>query len=96
MRISQDFAADMRWLVKDEGWDDDARDLARNCLKKDPGFFTHFFETYIAARRKGYKMFEGPQYMKLAEFCAGNGLSDPYRGDAIAAQWDAQYKGEGK
>ena len=96
MRISQDFAADMRWLVKDEEWDDAARELARNCLKKDPRFFTHFFETYIAAKRKGYRHFDGAGYVKLADFCAGNGLPDPYQGDIVAAQWDAQYKGEGK
>lgn len=95
MQISEQLAADMRWLVKDEQWDDDARQLARDCLKKDPGFFSHFFQTYIAAKRKGYRMFEGPEYMKLSDFCAYNDLPDPYQGDKVAAQWDAQYKGEG-
>lgn len=95
-RISEQLAANMRWLVKEEAWDDDARQLARDCLKKDPGFWVHFFETYIAAKRKGYRMFKGSNYMKLAEFCEINGLPDPYSGCEVAAQWDAQYKGEGK
>lgn len=88
MRISQDFAADMRWLVQEEGWGEDDRKLARDCLKKDPGFFTNFFETYIAAKRKGYQHFDGVGYVKLADFCAENGLPDPYQGDTVSAQWD--------
>ena len=96
MRISEDFAADMRWLVKEEGWGEDDRALARDCLKKDPGFFTHFFGTLIAAKRQGYRFVDGGRHVKLSEFCAANNLPDPYQGDTVAAQWDAQYKGEGK
>lgn len=87
MKISEQLAADMRWLVQDEGWDEDARQLARDCLKKDPRFFSNFFETYIAARRRGYRMFDGT---KLADFCADNGLPDPYQGCEVTSRYDAE------
>lgn len=88
MQISEQLAADMRWLVKDEEWGETDRQLARDCLKKDPAFFGHFFTVYVAARKKGYRMLTGTGYMRLAEFCAFNDLPDPYRGDKVAAQWD--------
>lgn len=88
MRISAQLAADMKWLVAEEQWDEAAKEEARRCLRNDPAFFGHFFTVFVAAKRAGYKMFGDGRYVRLAEFCAANELPDPYQGQFSDAQVD--------
>lgn len=88
MRISKQLADDLRWLSETEEWSDEDKAEAKRCLKGDPAFFGHFFTVFVQAKRAGYKYQIGGRYVKLAEFCAENGLPDPYRTEFTDAQVD--------
>lgn len=79
-KITKQLADDLRWLVQNDQWDDEAKAEAKRALEADPVFFSHFFTVLTAARRKGYDFKQNGSYVRLAEFCAGNGLPDPYMG----------------
>jgi len=88
MKISAELADGLRWLADIEEWGPEDKAEAKRCLKADPGFFCHFFAVWIEAKRKGYKFFDGTRYVRLAGFCAENGLPDPYQGQFTDAQVD--------
>jgi hypothetical protein len=79
-KISKQLADDLRWLVQNDKWDEEDKAEAKRCLEADPIFFSHFFTALTAARRKGYDFVQNGSYVKLAQFCAENGLPDPYMG----------------
>lgn len=88
MRISQELAADLRWLAETEQWDEEDRAEAKRCLRGDPAFFCHFFTVWVKALRAGYKFQVDGRYVLLADFCARNGLPDPYKGAYTDAEVD--------
>lgn len=88
MRITKQLADDLRWLSETEEWSDEDKDEAKRCLKGDPGFFSHFFTVWVQAKRAGYKFQSGGRYVRMAEFCATNGLPDPYQREFTDAQVD--------
>lgn len=88
MRITKQLADDLRWLSETEQWTEEDKAEAKHCLKGDPAFFGHFFTVFVQAKRAGYKYQMDGRYVKLAEFCASNGLPDPYRREFTDAQVD--------
>ncbi|USE81140.1 hypothetical protein NDR89_15580 [Cupriavidus gilardii] len=88
MRISKELAEGLRWLSETEEWSDEDKAEAKDYLKRDPAYFSHFFTVLIAAKRAGYRYYENGRYVRLAEFCAANGLPDPYQGQFTDSQVD--------
>lgn len=79
-KITKELAEGLRWLAETDEWDADDKAEAKRALENDPAFFSHFFMTWIQAKRMGYKFRRNGRYVKLAQFCAENGLPNPYLG----------------
>ena len=87
-KITKQLADDLRWLVQTDKWDEDDKAEAKRCLEADPAFFSHFFTVLVQAKRAGYNFVQGGRYIRLAEFCADNGLPDPYHKQFTDSQVD--------
>lgn len=88
-KITKQLADDLRWLSEKEKWGAEEKADAKRALEGDPEFFSHFFTVWVKALRAGYEFKHKGRYVKLAQFCAENGLPNPYLGQHTDKEVDA-------
>jgi len=89
MRISQELAADLRYLAAELEWEEVDKAEIRQAIRENPEFFEHFWTVFAHAHRLGYRFHAENGFQKLDDFCAKNGLPDPYGRAFTGAEVDA-------
>ena len=88
MNYPTTFSKDMQELAKFYGWNDDDKKEVRAAFT-DCEPMVRYFTILAAAHRAGYEQHAGNGFIRLQNWCAENGLEDPFSVEFDPAALDA-------
>lgn len=77
MKYPKTLAEDLKYLAGYYQWNSEDKKEVRDAFTGSPEM-VRYFTILAAAHRKGYSQDAGNGFIRLREWCALNGLEDPY------------------